>query len=181
MTPRRWPPNSPWPNMADQPPALPPVAGEGRVSLTLIFLRFLLCFGAFLVAVVAAGLVGTFALYRGLEGDPAYEAFYWGTAFLAVFAVAHLAFLPAALVAVASEVFRLRGVVVFALGGALVGLYCALQGLEPVAGIEDRRVLIAAAAGIAGGFVYWLIAGRTAGAYRERRYRVPSGPASPEA
>jgi hypothetical protein len=44
---------------------------------------------AFLVAVVAAGLVGTFALYRGLEGDPAYEAFYWGTAFLAVFAVAH--------------------------------------------------------------------------------------------
>lgn len=93
------------PKMADQPPALPSGTVEGRVSFTLVFLRSLLCLFAFLVAVLAAGLVGTFALYRGLEGDEAYEAFYWGTAILAVFAIAHTAFLPSVIVVLATEVF----------------------------------------------------------------------------
>lgn len=166
--------------MADQPQSVE----NGRVSFTLIFLRFLLCVVAFLFAVLAAGLVGTFALYRGLEGDEAYQAFYWGTAILAVFAVAHTAFLPSAIVVLITELFCLRSVVVFALGGALVGLYCAVEALGPQINFSDQRVLIAAAAGIVGGFAYWLIAGRTAGAYRERVYRASAptnAPGSPEA
>ncbi len=169
--------------MADQPPALPPAASEGRLSFTLVFMRFLLCLFAFLVAVVAAGLVGTFALYRGLEGDEAYEAFYWGTANLAVFAVAHTAFLPSVIVMLATEIFRLRSAVIFGLAGGLVGLYSATLALGSQVDFADRRVLIAAAVGIVGGFVYWLIAGRTAGAYRERRYVAApvNAPGSPEA
>ncbi|MBO6676236.1 MAG: hypothetical protein JJ908_15825 [Rhizobiales bacterium] len=170
--------------MADQPPALPSGTVEGRVSFTLVFLRSLLCLFAFLVAVLAAGLVGTFALYRGLEGDEAYEAFYWGTAILAVFAIAHTAFLPSVIVVLATEVFRLRSMVIFGVAGGLVGLYSATFALGSQVYLADRRVLIAAAVGIVGGFVYWLIAGRTAGAYRERRYSIPASvnaPGSPEA
>ncbi|MEQ8655865.1 MAG: hypothetical protein RIC24_00990 [Hyphomicrobiales bacterium] len=166
--------------MADQPHSIE----NGRVSFTLLFLRSLLCIVAFLFAVLAAGLVGTFALYRGLEGDEAYQAFYWGTAILAVFAVAHTAFVPSAIVVLITELFRLRGVVVFALFGALIGLYCAVEALGPQVHFSDQRVLIAAAAGIVGGFVYWFIAGRTAGAYRERVYNAspaPNAPESPEA
>ncbi len=163
--------------MADQAPDY----AVGRVSFTLLFLRFLLCVFAFLVAVLAAGLVGTFAIYRGLEGDPAYEAFYWGTAILAVFAVAHTAFLPSTLVVLATETLRLRSVLVFGVAGALVGAYCALEAIGPGITFSDRRMLIAAAAGIAGGLVYWFIAGRSAGAYRERLYTRPNEPASPEA
>jgi uncharacterized BrkB/YihY/UPF0761 family membrane protein len=165
--------------MADQPPTLPPSTGEGRVSFTLLFMRCLLCLFAYLVAVVAAGLVGTFALYRGLEGDEAYEAFYWGTAILAVFAIAHAAFLPSVLVVIASEVFRLRSVAIFGVAGALVGLYSATFALGSQVDFADRRVQIAAAVGIVGGFVYWLIAGRTAGAYRERRYSIPASVNAP--
>lgn len=158
-----------------------PAYRDGRVSFTLIFLRFLVCTFAFLFAVLVAGLVGTFALYRGLEGDPAYEAFYWGTAILAVFAAAHTTFLPSALAIILTEALRLRGAVVFGLAGALVGMYGALDALGPGIGLSDRRMLIAAAAGIVGGLAYWLIAGRRAGAYRERRYTDASGSGPSEA
>jgi hypothetical protein len=54
-----------------------------------------------------------------------------------------------------------------ALGGAgLVALYYAL-GLADRGILVGRDLEIMAGAGIAGGFVYWVIAGRKAGAWKE--------------
>ena len=79
--------------------------------------------------------------------------------------------LPAALV-IAGEALALRSPLFYAaLGGAgLVALYYALGLADrgPGGGIPAGRDLeIMAGAGIAGGFVYWAIAGRTAGAWKE--------------
>ncbi len=172
-----------WPHRAMAENAEPD-ARAGRISFTLVFLRLLVCSFGFLAAVLIAGLVGTFALYRGLEGDAAYEAAFIGTAILAVLAAAYSALLPFGALIIITEAFRIRGVLVYAIGGMAVALYHGLVAIGADVGLTDRRLVIAAATGIVGGCVYWLVAGRSAGAYRERRYPARASsiePESPEA
>ncbi|HZC96623.1 MAG TPA: hypothetical protein VE267_10950, partial [Bradyrhizobium sp.] len=66
-----------------------------------------------------------------------------------------------------------RGVLTYAVGGAVVGAACYL-GLIPFdpdtlhfEGIVRRHLEIMTGAGIVAGLVYWMIAGRDAGAWRE--------------
>src|SRR5512138_3043750 len=89
--------------------------------------------------------------------------------------VAAFSFVPAVVAILVTEAFGLRSVLIFALAGGLVGLFCgySLGFLEPLPRIDFNMPLgtnieLLAAAGIAAGLVYWLIAGRSAGLWRER-------------
>lgn len=159
-------------SMADQ--SAPEVIEErrGRVSVMLILVRLLVCSFAFFVAMIAAGLIATFGLYRGLESDAAYAGIFAGTAIVAVLLAAKFALTPFAAIVVLAEAFAVRSMLVFAVAGLLIAVAFAWVEIGPEVTFDDRRLMIAAAAGIVGGFVYWLIAGRSSGAYRERLYRV---------
>jgi hypothetical protein len=87
--------------------------------------------------------------------------------------ISGFALLPALIVVLITEAFYVRGALTYAVGGALVGAACYL-GLIPFDpntlqfdGIVRRHLEIMTGAGIVAGLVYWLIAGRTAGAWRE--------------
>jgi len=94
--------------------------------------------------------------------------------------ISGFALLPAMVVAAITEALYIRSVLAYAVGGALVGAACYL-GLVPFDsdtmrfdGIIRRHLEIMTGAGIVAGLVYWMIAGRNAGAWR-----VPPPPRSP--
>ena len=73
-----------------------------------------------------------------------------------------------------TEALGIRSVLAYALGGAVVGL-CAYLSLVPFdsdamrfATIDHRQLEVMTGAGILAGLVYWIIAGRSAGADRNR-------------
>src|ERR1700738_1715728 len=87
--------------------------------------------------------------------------------------VSGFALVPAMIVVAITEAFYIRGALSYAVGGGLVGLVCYL-GLVPFdadqlrfEGIVRRHLEIMTGAGIVAGMVYWMIAGRNAGAWRE--------------
>jgi len=87
--------------------------------------------------------------------------------------ISGFALLPALIVVLITEAFYIRGVLTYAIGGAIVGAACYL-GLIPFDpdtmrfdGIIRRHLEILTGAGIVAGLVYWMIAGRSAGAWRE--------------
>ena len=98
------------------------------------------------------------------------------------------ALLPAMIVVLITEAFYIRGVLTYAIGGGVVGLACYL-GLTPFdtetmqfEGIVRRHLEIMTGAGIVAGMVYWMIAGRNAGGWREpRRSSRPPPPPLPVA
>jgi hypothetical protein len=81
-----------------------------------------------------------------------------------------IGFFPTLLAVVLTEGFKLRSIIVHALIGCALAL-AAVYGLDfggyvtaPNAGMMHEREVFAAA-GIAGGLVYWLFAGRRAGSW----------------
>jgi hypothetical protein len=93
--------------------------------------------------------------------------------------VSGFALLPGLVVALVAEAFAIRSLILYALGGALVGLaaYLAFVPFDPAtlrfSGLDRREIEVMTGAGVVAGFVYWAIAGRRAGAWR-------GGPSSPE-
>jgi hypothetical protein len=92
---------------------------------------------------------------------------------VAVSLVSGFALLPAMIVVAITEAFYVRGALTYAVGGGVVGLACYL-GLVPFdtetlrfEGIVRRHLEIMTGAGIVAGVVYWMVAGRSAGAWRE--------------
>jgi hypothetical protein len=90
--------------------------------------------------------------------------------------------LPAMIVVAITEAFYIRSVLAYAIGGGLVGLACYL-GLIPFDpatlrfdGIVRRHLEIMTGAGIVAGLVYWMIAGRNAGAWRQPPRRLSPPP-----
>jgi hypothetical protein len=86
--------------------------------------------------------------------------------------VSGFALVPAMVVVAITEALYIRGALTYAVGGGLVGLACYL-GLVPFdaeqlrfEGIVRRHLEIMTGAGIVAGVVYWMIAGRNAGAWR---------------
>jgi hypothetical protein len=99
--------------------------------------------------------------------------------------VSGFALLPAMIVAAITEAFYIRGALTYAVGGGLVGLACYL-GLVPFdtdtlrfEGIVRRHLEIMTGAGIVAGVVYWMIAGRNAGTWRQPRRPQPAPPPLP--
>ena len=142
--------------------------------MALIGRLFVILF-AFLAACLAAGMIVVGAVLfpeftdLGIGNiDPAINVVI-GVGFIFI---SGFALLPAMIVAAITEAFLIRSVLAYAIGGALVGAACYL-GLIPFDtetmrfdGIIRRHLEIMTGAGIAAGVVYWMIAGRNAGAWR---------------
>jgi hypothetical protein len=151
--------------------------------MALIGRLFVILF-AFLFACLAAGIIVVGAVlypeFSDLGSGPIDQGAInvvlgFGFIFLSGFAL-----LPALIVVLITEAFYVRSVLAYAIGGALVGAACYL-GLVPFDpetmrfdGIVRRHLEIMTGAGIVAGLVYWVIAGRTAGAWR-----VPPKPLRP--
>ena len=131
-------------------------------------------------AIMSVGIAAPFwatAALSGYEGQGL-----WIAAWVTSFIVAGFAFLPAFLVMLIAESFRLRSILFYALAGAAIGLMYSPLG----AGIAQwwiefndqvisrRPIELMVAAGIGGGIVYWAIVGRNAGKWRE--YPVSRSP-----
>src|SRR4051794_41684396 len=156
--------------------------------MSLIGRLFVILF-AFLFACLAAGMIVVGAVlypeFSELGTGPIDQGAInvvlgFGFIFLSGFAL-----LPALIVVLITEAFYVRGVLTYAVGGAIVGAACYL-GLVPFDpatlhfdGVVRRHLEIMTGAGIVAGLIYWLIARRTARAWREppRPPRPPPLPA----
>ena len=139
--------------------------------------RLIVILFACLLASFTAGLVVSLAILIPMVGDLALGPFGEGTfgvlvTFGAIFVSAY-ALVPVLLVIVCAEAFSIRSLLFYAIAGGLLGgvLYLNFSGWDGRAftagGFARRELEIMAAAGIAAGLVYWAIAGRNAGKWRE--------------
>lgn len=149
--------------------------------MSLIGRLFVIAF-ALVVALLAAGAAIAFG-FIGPGWHPYSHGFGEGISFtIAMFFASTFAaavgLLPAAILVVIAETFKIRSLIVHALAGAvlLVAGYYA-SGLAPPSYEESidhppppisRAAEIVAAGGAVFGFAYWAIAGRNAGRWRER-------------
>jgi hypothetical protein len=143
--------------------------------LALIARIFVVLF-SFLLACVAGAAVFMLALllpeWVELFDRPIDQQYVALAIGLAAAFVSLYAMLPAMLVIALAEGFRLRSVLFYALAGAVLAL-CSAYGwdLRLLRSADDdlggRGAEIMAAVGIVGGFVYWALAGRNAGAWRK--------------
>lgn len=139
--------------------------------------RFFVVLFAFLVASFFAGLVVTVAVvmreWTNLALGPVDDGLFMVFATFGFVFVSWLALMPALVAIVLAEALSLRSVLYYALAGAAIGAvaYWSLGNFDPsllrIDSAERREIEIMVGAGIVAGFVYWLIAGRTAGRWRE--------------
>ncbi|WP_420393796.1 hypothetical protein [Acuticoccus sp.] len=85
------------------------------------------------------------------------------------------AFWPALVAAALAEGLKVRGLVPYLVAGCVVGLVRALPIAASMSGeaappLDGAAVQLSVAGGAVGGFVYWLIAGRSAGRWLELRW-----------
>ena len=153
--------------------------------------RVLVIFLAFLAACMASGMIVISALlfpeFAELGTGPVDEGALDVLLGFGFIIVSGLAMIPAALIAAITEAFYIRSVLVYAIGGGLMGLACYL-GLVPFntetmrfEGIVQRHLEIMTGSGIVAGLVYWVIAGRNAGAWRKPPPRLRPPPPLPSA
>jgi len=141
----------------------------------VIFLRILLGIVGYIFACLAASLVLTVATLTPVRDDLTslglQSAALWAVVGVGAAFIAAIAMPPALLVIALAEGFGWRSVLAYALlGGALAlslsyGLDFVGYACEPGSSLPREREVIAAA-GIAGGFIYWLFAGRRAGVWK---------------
>jgi hypothetical protein len=145
--------------------------------MTLIGRLLVILFG-FLAACFVAGMIVVVAImfpeFSDLGAgpvDPGVLNIILGFGFIFV---SGFALVPAMVVVAITEAFYIRSALTYAVGGGLVGLACYL-GLVPFdteqlrfEGIVRRHLEIMTGAGIVAGVIYWMIAGRSAGAWRVR-------------
>jgi hypothetical protein len=144
--------------------------------MSLIGRLFVIAF-AFLLACFVAGAIVVVAILfpevssidvAGIDPEALNVILGFGFIFVSGFAL-----IPAVAVVTITEAFDVRGVLAYAIGGAAVGLACYL-GLVPFDteamrfdGIVRRHLEVVTGAGIVGGLIYWLIAGRNAGRWKQ--------------
>jgi hypothetical protein len=153
--------------------------------------RLLIIFLAFLAACMAAGIIVVSALlfpeFSELGTGPVDEGALDVLLGFGFIIVSGMALVPAMLIAAITEAFYIRGLLIYAVGGGLMGLACYL-GLVPFdtetlrfEGIVQRHLEIMTGAGIVAGLVYWLIAGRNAGLWRKPPPSIGPPPPLPSA
>jgi hypothetical protein len=157
--------------------------------MTAILRILLLIPLGFLAACLAAGAVLVLALAGGPDGWQALQAKlavdHGGGLFVvlggvAALVVAGFVAIPAFIFILLAELFSWRSVFAYLAAGALIGLSGSIVPIEDLVPEADANMTMLAAAGLAGGFVYWLVAGRSAG-FRtgsEARNREPDLPPS---
>jgi phosphotransferase system glucose/maltose/N-acetylglucosamine-specific IIC component len=151
-----------------------------KEKIMSLFGRIIVIFFALILAIIAAGIALAIGIvapdWAGVDSDPFERVSFFVVSFFATSFVGAVAFLPALVVIVITEAAQLRNFLYYGVGGALVGLASyygsdismRLENTTDVAPVANALQL-AAAAGIIGGVVYWLVAGRNAGRWREPR------------
>ncbi len=141
--------------------------------------RIIVIILALMLAMMAAGItlaVGIMAPdWAGIDSDPVERISFFVVSFVATSFAGAAAFLPALVLIVFSEAMRLRSFLYYGVAGAVVGL-ASYFGSDVSSRLEyttdippvGHALQLAAAAGIIGGIVYWLFAGRNAGRWRGR-------------
>ena len=127
-----------------------------------------------IVASALAGLVLAVAIIAAdMDSDRVERVSFFVRSFFATGFYGAVAIVPAFVLIGLGEALRLRSFIYYAAAGVLVGLAsyfgCEISGaLENTTDVPPvgYALPIAAAAGIIGGVVYWLIAGRKAGGWR---------------
>ena len=153
--------------------------------MALIGRLFVIALG-FLAACLVAGMIVVGAVllpeFSDLDADPIDQSAIDILVGFGFIFVSGFAFLPALIIAAITETFSIRSSLAYAVGGGLVGLACYL-GLVPFDpatmrfdGIVRRHLEIMTGAGIVAGLIYWMIAGRNAGAWLGRRPLTPPPP-----
>jgi hypothetical protein len=133
----------------------------------------LACIAASLV--LALGMLGSdwndlFAAF-GLNSAHAQSTAMWILVGLGALIIFVVGFLPVALIVALTEGFALRSAIIYGVAGGALALASAF-GLDFAGHIASPGTDVAheqevfAAAGIAGGLVYWLFAGRQAGVWK---------------
>ena len=140
-----------------------------------VLARIVVVIAGYLLACIAASLVLTVGTLTpdwdqlaslGLQSPAVWVVVIVGAAI-----IGGIATLPALLIIALAEGFAWRSVIVYAvLGGGLALTLCYGIDFAGYVGASDsflaREREVLAAAGIAGGLVYWLVAGRRAGAWK---------------
>jgi hypothetical protein len=141
-----------------------------------IVARLLVMFLAYVLACVAAAGVFTFGMLALDSADLSSAGLLPAPAGLVIVVVVAaiigvIAALPTALIIVIAEAFGWRSALFYAALGGALALVLSF-GLEVPKKIDQsdsfflRELQLLAAAGIAGGLVYWLFAGRSAGSWK---------------
>jgi hypothetical protein len=144
-----------------------------------LVVRILVVIFGFIVASFAAAMVITISIVISEWGNMMSMSPYgaWVTVGFFGFMFSGLGLLPAFLVILVAESLGIRSIFFYTVlaGIGFAALYYAL-GEQGGAGemAPGRGLEIMAAAGIAGGFVYWAIAGRNAGLWRKPSEQRPN-------
>jgi hypothetical protein len=139
--------------------------------------RLFVIFFSLILAIIAAGL----ALAIGVivpdvvtvATDPVEHFTFFATSFFATGFVGYVAFVPALVLIAIAETFDIRSIFYYTIAGAVIGLF-AYYGSNISVALENTTDLppvsfglqLVAAAGIIGGFIYWVFAGRKAGRWK---------------
>ena len=146
-----------------------------------VLARIIMAFFGYMLACIAAALVLTLGSLApnwndvmapfGPGAGAAESIALWSVTGMAAIIIFSVGFLPAMLAIALTEGLALRSAVVYGVIGAALSLAMA-YGLDfagyiaAAEGDVARNREVFAAAGIAGGLVYWLVAGRRAGAWK---------------
>lgn len=139
-----------------------------------LLVRFFAVIFAFWLASLAAGatlVLGAVAPAADVPSGGHAAPVLWFLVLTTGTFVAFFSFVPAAIFILLSESFAWRSVVIYAVAGGAIGLFCGYTfgflDWGPRFGVPlDGNAELMAGAGIAAGIVYWAVAGRRAGAWR---------------
>ena len=144
--------------------------------------RLFVIFFTVILASMAAGIVIAFGIlgtqWSSVSGDPVERVFFWGAAFIGATGTGAVSILPMVILIALAEAFKIRSLALNMLGGVamlMLGYYGAgfaprsyEESIDHPPPVVSHDLQIAAAAGAMFGLVYWLLAGRNAGRWRER-------------
>ncbi len=124
---------------------------------------------------IAVGLLGP--QWHVMGGQPGGRVMFWGVAVVGSVFTSALTVLPLAIAIAVAETFKIRSLLVNTAAGALLlfaGYYSSglarpsyEESIDAPPPPISQEGQLAAAAGAVFGFVYWLVAGRKAGRWRE--------------
>ena len=147
-----------------------------------LFGRIIVIAFAVIVASIAAGIAIAMGLFgpqwHSVSGDVGERVMFWGAAFVGATGIGAVGLPPLVILIAIAETFKIRALLVHAAAGAAVfvlGYYGSGLSRPYEESIDrppppiSREAEISAAGGVVFGMVYWAIAGRKAGRWREPR------------
>ena len=142
--------------------------------MTVVARIFLVIVGYFLACIAASAIltIGTLTPeWDDLVAAGFNSAAAWAVILVGALVIAAIAMVPSLLVIALAEGFGWRSIVIYGVLGGVLALALS-YGLDFAGYVGDpdsflaREREVLAASGIAGGFVYWLVAGRGAGSWQ---------------